>query len=242
MTDTPKAPQPNRTEPPAKPAAETGEKGKKQRRGRSSLAWFLAGLALSGAIVLAFILWNAFSEPRYVLSPALDTLTQKLIGYVVAAALIALGMVCACLLRRRWAWLVPGGFALAGAVIAIASTVLLVFGGGLACGKRQFETASPDRRLLVVAVRGSCGESAAFTYTVVVRELGPSFPRQSTIFTSVDKPVPAGVNFSTERTLTLLTGKPSDTRQGRYTVTIERNSLRPDKVWRFPRGPMRGGS
>ncbi len=246
MTDKPRAPQPNKTEPPARPAtgkaaAETGEKKKKKKRGRSSLAWFLAGLALSGAIVLASILWNAYSEPRYVLSPPLDTFIEKFSGYILSAALIALAILCACLLQRRWAWFVPGGFALAGALLAVASTVLLLFGGGLACGKRQFETASPDRRLLVVAVRGNCRETTAFAYTVVVRELGPSFPRQSTIFKSVDSPVPAEVSFSTDRTLTLLTAESNDNPPGRYTVTIERKSLLPDKVWRFRRGPLRGG-
>lgn len=239
MTEKKKTPQPNGAEPTAGPAAETSEKREKKKRGRSSFAWFLAGLALSSAIVLALILWNAFSEPRYVLSPALDTLTQKFSGHGMAAALFALAILCACLLRRRWAWLVPGGLVLAGVLVAAASTVLLLFGGGLACGTRQFETASPDRRLLVVAVRGNCPQGAAFAYTVVVRELGPSFPRQSTIFKSIGSPVPAGVSFSTDRTLTVLTGKPSDTNPGRYTVTIERKNLRPDKVWRFRRGPMR---
>ncbi|MCZ6858936.1 MAG: hypothetical protein O7I42_01415 [Alphaproteobacteria bacterium] len=227
---------------PAKQAVETGEKNKKRRRGRSSFAWFVAGLAISAAIVLGGILWNAFSEPRYVSSPPLNIFIQKFSGYILSAALIAIAIFCACLLRRRWAWLVPGGFVLAGAVVGVASTVLLVLGGGLACGKRQFETASPDGRLLVVAMRGNCGETTAFTYTVVVRELGPSFPRQSTIFKSFDGPIPTEVSFSTDRTLTLLTGKPSDKILGRYTVTIERKSLRPDKVWRFRRGPMRDGS
>ena len=242
MTDTSKAPQPARTGPPAKPAAETGGKEKMKRRGRSAFAWFLAGLALSGAIVLGGILWNTFSEPRYILSPPLDMFAEKFSGYVLAAALIALGILWGCILRRRWAWLIPGGFGLAAAVVGIASTVLLVLGGGLACGKRQFETASPDRRLLIVARRGNCGETTSFTYTVVVRELGPSFPRQGTIFKSHNGPVPTEVIFSTDRTLTLLTGKPGDKIPGRYTVTIERKSLRPDKVWRFRRGPMRGGS
>ena len=242
MTDTPKAPQPNKTEPPAKPAAETAKKKKKGKRGRSPFAWFVAGLAISSAIVLGGILWNAFSEPRYVSSPPLDMFIQKFSGYILSAALIAIAIFSACILRRRWAWLVPGGFVLAGAVVGVASTVLLLLGGGLACGKRQFETASPDRRLLVVAMRGNCGETTAFTYTVVVRELGPSFPRQSTIFKSSGGPIPTEVIFSTDRTLTLLTGKPSDKIPGRYTVTIERKRLRPDKVWRFRRGPMPGGS
>lgn len=242
MTDTPKAPQPATTGPPAEPDAETGGKGKKKRRGRSAFAWFLAGLALSGTIVLGGILWNVFSQPRYVLSPPLDIFAEKFSGYVLAAALTALGILCACILRRRWAWLIPGGLVLAATVIGVASTVLLVLGGGLACGERLFETASPDRRLLIVARRGNCGEATAFTYSVVVRELGPSFPRQSTIFKSHNGPIPSEVIFSTDRTLTLLTGKPSDKIPGRYTVTIERKNLRPDKVWRFRRGPMQGGS
>lgn len=193
-------------------------------------------------IVLGLLLWNAFSEPRYVFSPLLDTFIQKFSGYVLAAALIALGIVFAGILRRRWAWIIPAGFGLAGAVVAVAGTAYLVLGGGQACGNRQFEAASPDRRLLVVAVRGNCAGTSAFTYIVVVRELGPSFPRQSTIFKSFDSPVPTEVNFSTDRTLTLLATKPSEKLPERYTVTIDRRSLRPDKVWRFRRGPLRDGS
>lgn len=242
MTEKQKKPQTSKTEPPKKPSAETAKKKKKGKRGRGPSAWFVAGLALSGAIVLGGILWNAFSEPRTIVSPPLDTFTQNFSGYILSAALIALAILCACILRRRWAWLVPGGFALAGAVVAVASTVLLVLGGGQACGERAFETASPDRRLLVVAVRGNCGARSAFTYTVVVRELGHSFPRQSTIFKSFDGPIPTEVSFSTDRTLTLLTASSNDKPAERYTVTIDRRSLRPDKVWRFRRGRLRGGS
>jgi hypothetical protein len=238
MTEAPKKPLPVDAE----PAAEAGDKKKRKRRGRSSFAWFIAGLALSGTIVLGLLLWNAYSEPRIIISPALDMLVQKFSGYVLAGALILFAVVCAGILRRRWAWLVPGGFVLAGATLAIAGTVLLMLGDGAACGKRLFETASPDRRLLVVAMRGNCGETTGFTYTVVVRELGPSFPRQSTIFKSSESPVPSEVTFSTERTLTLLATKPNEKLAQRYTVTIERRSLRPDKVWRFRRGPIRNGS
>jgi len=238
MTDTPKTPQQKAAEPPA----EAGDKKKRKRRGRSALAWFVAGLALSGATVLGLLLWNAYSEPRIILSPSLDMLIEKFSAYILAAGLFLLAVVWAGILRRRWAWLVPGGFVLAGATVAIAGTVLLTFGGGLACSKRLFETASPDRRLLVVAMRGNCGEAAGFTYTVVVRELGPSFPRQSTIFKSSESPVPSEVTFATERTLTLLATKPDEKLAQRYTVTINRRNLRPDKVWRFRRGPIRNGS
>ncbi len=242
MTDTPKSPQPNKAEPPAEPATEAGERKGRKKRGRSSFAWFIAGLALSGAAVLGLLLWNAYSEPRIILSPSLDMSIEKFSAYILAAGLFLLAIVWAGILRRRWAWLVPGGFILASAAVGIAGTVLLTLGGGLACGKRLFETASPDRRMLVVAMRGNCGETAGFTYTVVVRELGPSFPRQSTIFRSSESPVPTEVTFSTERTLTLLATKPNETLPGRYTVTIDRRNLRPDKVWRFRRGPIRNGS
>ncbi|MHA1536878.1 MAG: hypothetical protein ACTSUD_04930, partial [Alphaproteobacteria bacterium] len=88
----------------------------------------------------------------------------------------------------------------------------------------------------------SCGESAGFTFSVVVRERGPSFPRQVTIFKSDDGPAPSQVIFSAGRTLTLLTANSSDKPGARYSVTIEPGSLRPSKVWRFRGGRLRGGS
>jgi len=235
MTENPKSQEPSKPTPQAKSAAGTtaAESDGKKKPGRSTFAWFVAGFALSGVIALGLVLWNAWSEPHYILSPRLDTIIQEFDGHLLALAVLALGFVFAGILRRRWAWIVPGGFAIASMVIAFASTLLLGFGGELTCAKRQFEATSPDRRLLVIAVRGNCGGMSTFTYTVVVRELGPSFPRQTTIFKSTAKPIPVEASFSTARTLTLLTAGENEKPPVRFTVTIERKTFRPDKVWRF---------
>jgi hypothetical protein len=210
------------------------EKAPKVRRGRGAVSWFFAGLGLAVAGLAGAASWNVWSDPHYVVSPRLDALMQDYGGYVAAACLFGLALVAAMLLRRRKAFAVTAFIATLGVAVAVITTVLLGIGAGIMCGRQPvFSQASPDRRLKVIAVRGKCGVTRQYTYRVSVRELGPSVPRQTMIFQSFGRPAPSEVLFITDRVITVLTNGKKAGSARRYTVTIDRKTFRPDKVWRF---------
>jgi len=221
---------------PKKEAAkkEKPEKEKKPRKGRGAVSWFVAGIGLAVVIIGGVGSWNVWSEPHYVLNPQLDALMQDYGGYLAAAALFGLALTAGMVLRRRWALVVPMVLVILGVLVAVGTTVLLGVGVGALCGRQPvFQVASPDRRLLVSAVRGKCGVTRELTYRISVRELGPTFPRQTVIFQSFGKPVPTEVIFSKDRTITVLVKGATEGAATRHTVTIDRKTMMPDKVWRF---------
>ena len=225
-------------------AAKKSKKKKKKKKapgGRGVLAWFVAGFAFALAVAFGAAFWNAWRDPHLVIAPRIDALFHDFGGYLLAGCLFALALTAACVLRRRWAWLAPAALAIVGGVVLAGYTILLGIGAGLMCGREPvFHAASADRRLLVVAVRGNCGVTTEYTYRVSVREIGPSLPRETTIFSSFGTPVPAEAIFSSNRAITVIAkgknGQPGD----RYTVTIDRRAMKPDKVWRFSGGKETG--
>ena len=209
------------------------EKAPKKRR-RGVFAWFSAGIGLAIAVIGGLASWNVWSDPHYVISPRLDALMQDFGGYVAAAAVFGLALVAVSLLRRRLAVVVTTGLVILGVLVAAFTTLLLGVGVAIMCGREPvFTQGSPDRRLVVIAVRGRCGVTREYTYRVSVRELGPSIPRQVMIFQSFGRPAPAEVVFSKDRTISVLTKSGNAEAAPRYTVTIDRKTLKPDKVWRF---------
>jgi len=214
--------------------APKGPKDKAPKRRRGVVSWFFAGLGLAIALVCGLASWNVWSDPHYVISPRLDALMQDFGGYVAAAAIFGLALISVSLLRRRAAFVVTMGLVILGVLVAAFTTVLLGVGASIMCGReRVFSQGAPDRRLVVIAVRGRCGVTREYTYRVSVRELGPSIPRQAMIFQSFGRPAPAEVVFSQDRTISVLTKSGNAEAAPRYTVTIDRRTLKPDKVWRF---------
>jgi hypothetical protein len=214
--------------------APKGPKDKAPKRRRGVVSWFFAGLGLAIALVCGLASWNVWSDPHYVISPRLDALMQDFGGYVAAAAIFGLALISVSLLRRRAAFVVTMGLVILGVLVAAFTTVLLGVGASIMCGReRVFSQGAPDRRLVVIAVRGRCGVTREYTYRVSVRELGPSIPRQAMIFQSFGRPAPAEVVFSQDRTISVLTKSGNAEAAPRYTVTIDRKTLKPDKVWRF---------
>jgi hypothetical protein len=214
--------------------APKGPKDKAPKRRRGVVSWFFAGLGLAIALVCGLASWNVWSDPHYVISPRLDALMQDFGGYVAAAAIFGLAFISVSLLRRRAAFVVTMGLVILGVLVAAFTTVLLGVGASIMCGReRVFSQGAPDRRLVVIAVRGRCGVTREYTYRVSVRELGPSIPRQAMIFQSFGRPAPAEVVFSQDRTISVLTKSGNAEAAPRYTVTIDRKTLKPDKVWRF---------
>lgn len=219
-------------EPPEKKPEEKKPETAKRRRG--VVSWFFAGLGLAIAAVAGLASWNVWSEPHYVISPRLDALMQDYGGYVAAVTLFGLAMIGASLLRGRAAFVVTAGILILGVLVAGLTTVLLAVGAAIMCGQEPiFSQGAPDRRLMVIAVRGRCGVTREFTYRVSVRELGPSIPRQTMIFQSFGRPAPAEVVISQDRTISVLTESNNAEGSPRYTVTIDRKTFKPDKVWRF---------
>ena len=198
------------------------------------VAWFLAGLGLAIAGLAGLASWNVWAEPHYVINPRLDALMQDFGGYVAAVAIFGLALIAAALLRGRAAFVTTATLLIIGAIVAVFTTVLLGIGAGIMCGREPiFTQGSPNRRLMVTAVRGRCGVTREFTYQVSVRELGPSFPRQIMIFQSFGQPAPSEALFITDRVITVLTKTKKSDIATRYTVTIDRKTFKPDKVWRF---------
>jgi hypothetical protein len=215
-----------------KESKEMAPKGPKRRRG--VVSWFFAGLGVAIALICGLASWNVWSDPHYVISPRLDALMQDFGGYVAAAAVFGLALISVSLLRRRVAFVVTTGLSILGVLVAAFTTVLLGVGASIMCGReRVFSQGAPDRRLVVIAVRGRCGVTREYTYRVSVRELGPSIPRQAMIFQSFGRPAPEEVVFSQDRTISVLTQSGNAESAPRYTVTIDRKTLKPDKVWRF---------
>jgi hypothetical protein len=217
-----------------KEKAPKGPKEKAPKKRRGVFSWFFAGIGLAIAVIGGLASWNVWSDPHYVISPRLDALMQDFGGYVAAAAVFGLALVAVSLLRRRLAVVVTTGLVILGVLVAAFTTVLLGVGVAIMCGREPvFTQGSPDRRLVVIAVRGRCGVTREYTYRVSVRELGPSIPRQVMIFQSFGRPAPAEVVFSNDRTISVLTQSGNAEAAPRYTVTIDRKTLKPDKVWRF---------
>jgi len=218
----------------SKAEAKEKEKAAKPPRRRGFFSWFFAGLGLAIAAVAGLASWNVWSEPHYVLSPRLDALMQDYGGYLAAVTLLGLALIGASLLRRRAALVVTSFILVLAVVVAAMTTVLLGVGATIMCGREPiFSQGSPDRRLVVVAVRGRCGMTREYTYRVSVRELGPSIPRQAMIFQSFGRPAPSEVVFSKDRTISVLIKSGNAEAAPRYTVTIDRKTFKPDKVWRF---------
>lgn len=222
----------------AKEPKEKAPKGPKKKAPKGSrrgvVSWFFAGLGLAITALCGLASWNVWSDPHYVISPRLDALMQDFGGYVAAAAVFGLALISVSLLRRRAALVVTTGLVILGVLMAAFTTVLLGVGAAIMCGReRVFSQGAPDRRMVVIAVRGRCGVTREYTYRVSVRELGPSIPRQVMIFQSFGRPAPAEVVFSKDRTISVLTQSGNAEAAPRYTVTVDRKTLKPDKVWRF---------
>jgi len=217
-----------------KAAAREKQKAPKPPRRRGFFSWFFAGLGLAIAALAGLASWNVWAEPHYVLSPRLDALMQDYGGYLAAVTLLGLALIGVSLLRRRAALVVTSFILVLAVVVAALTTVLLGVGATIMCGREPvFSQGSPDRRLVVVAVRGRCGMTREYTYRVSVRELGPSIPRQAMIFQSFGRPAPSEVVFSKDRTISVLIKSGNAEAAPRYTVTIDRKTFKPDKVWRF---------
>ena len=201
------------------------------------VARFLAGFALAPTLVLAAALGNAWGDTQYVISPSVNDLIADYGGYALGIAMFCFAIVSIFLMAGRWRWIVPSVFSVAGALIIAGYTLALGLGAGLMCERvRQFTKADAERQYLVLGVRGNCGATDVYAYRVLVREIGPMIPRQTKVFESFGKPVPADVEFITSRVLSIV-GASEKGREGeRFTVTLDANSFRPDRVWRFPGG------
>jgi hypothetical protein len=214
----------------------TGSKAPKDKapKRRGVVAWFFAGLGFAIAVLAGLASWNVWAEPHYVISPRLDAVMQDFGGYVATVTLFGLALIAATLLRGRAAFVVTAGIVILGVLVAVLTTVLLGMGAAIMCNREPvFAQGSPDRRLEVIAVRGKCGVTREYTYRVSVRELGPSIPRETMIFQSFGRPAPAEVVFSQDRTISVLIKSTNAEAAPRYTVTIDRKTFKPDKVWRF---------
>lgn len=237
MTETPKPkckPKPNRSR-----SAKKGTKARQASRTGSMtlLARFIAGFALAPTLLLAAALGNAWGNTQYVISPSVNDLIEDFGGYALGAAMFCFAFVSIFLMAGRWRWIVPSLFSVAGALVIAGYTLALGVGAGLMCGRdQQFAKSDPDRRYLVVGIKGNCGATEVFTYRVVVREIGAVIPRQTKVFESYGKPIPADVAFITSRVLSVV-AKSENGRDGeRFTVSLDPETLRPDRVWRFPGG------
>ncbi|HUT49344.1 MAG TPA: hypothetical protein VM325_08390 [Alphaproteobacteria bacterium] len=219
---------------PKAPEAPRDKSPKSPPRRRGVIAWFLAGLGLAIAALAGLASRNVWSDPHYVISPRLDAVMQDFGGYVAAATLLGLALIAAALLRGRAAFVTTAFMLILAAVVVAFTTVLLGVGAAIMCGREPvFTQGAPDRRLVVIAVRGRCGVTREFTYRVSVRELGPSVPRQTMIFQSFGRPAPSEVVFTKDRTISVLIKSNNAEAAPRYTVTIDRKTFKPDKVWRF---------
>ena len=201
------------------------------------LARFLAGFALVPTLLLAAAVGNAWGNTQYVLSPSVNELIEDFGGYALGVALICLAIVSVFLMAGRWRWIVPSVFSVAGALVIAGYTLAMGLGAGLMCGRdHQFSKSDPERRFMVVGIRGNCGSAEVATYRVVVREIGPLVPRQTKVFESFGKPIPADVEFITGRVLSII-AKSERGRDGeRFAVSLDPTSFRADRVWRFPGG------
>lgn len=206
------------------------------------LGWFAVGVALAAAAAIAALLWSAWSEPAYVVSPRLSVLASDFGGYALGALAFCSALVVAMLFRGAASW---AGFALLTivAAILIGGQALMLSMGITACEREQMlEAASSDRRLVVIALKGACG-GADESYRVKVRELGPLVPREVTIFESFAKPVPAEIAFANGGAITIVAKPEDDGAPGaRYPVTLDRRSMKPDKVWKLSEGRAAGGT
>jgi len=217
-----------------KASKEPKQKAPKGPRRRGVFSWFFAGLGLAVALVGGLASWNVWADPHYVVSPRLDALMQDFGGYVAAATLFGLALIAVSLLRGRAAFATTAFIAVLGVLVAVATTVLLGIGAAILCGRQPvFAAGSPDRRMVVIAVRGRCGVTREFTYRVSVRELGPSVPRETMIFQSFGRPAPSEVVFTGGGTISVLIKSSNAEAAPRYTVTIDRKTFKPDRVWRF---------
>jgi hypothetical protein len=223
--------------------AKKTEKAARQPVGFARLfGWFIVGIAVTVAAAIAALLWGAWSEPAYVVSPQLNALASDFGGYALGALVFCLALVVAMLFRGAAGWL---GFALLTVVAAIliGGQALMLSMGITSCEReRVLEAASPDRRLVVIALKGACRGAEEMSYRVKVRELGPLVPREVTIFESFAKPVPAEIAFA-NGAITIV-AKPEDdgAPPAHYPVTLDRRSMKPGKVWRLSEGRAADGS